>query len=532
MAWSEEFKRRLDVGGEPMFALDFASPDLFGEPLSDIRFVIYSHEPQNVSAYEIGHAITNVSSTGQRVTVRSCRSSLGGLRVQLAGANIAQRIRMFVPRGMIAEFKVGFPGMDYADWGTVGAYSFSTLTGSQNNWTMDFNDLFTALQGRTGRTLSAAYMKQAGETTLTNGTWATGDSTLTVDSTTEFEKDDTVSPAGRGLLYCSPSDGDPFYLKWSSKTSTAFTVVTTDVIGTSRTALANDNTITSLGYIFDTVPDITYMMLFGGLAGAGTITMPDNWHMGLKFSSHLVNSMDLNSWRSRFLSLYIPFNADFITDAPLQNPYRALEEFLAAFGCWLVFKEGGISWRFVQQIVGFGDAGPKPCAEYAITDKDIVSEDSYSLHSPDAPVEYLQVRYPGSGVTVATDSVGTLPMEFRFEHPSYSRAFDDDVEPSNAANATSNLKNRLSSWYTRIPDKMSLTLRGWKFATLVPGDVVVLESDYIYDMINGPDTIVGEEEPRRTHKSTVYLVTGVDINWQDFTTSVELSTPPRKSKSF
>jgi|LULN01.1.fsa_nt_gb hypothetical protein len=538
MAWSLAFKEKLSTGGEPMFALDFASPDLFEDSLTEHRYVLHSHDRQGIGAHEIGHAIAGVSATGQRVTVRTWRSSLGGLRVLLSGADVAQRIRMAIPRGMTAELKVGFAGMDYDEWGTVGVYTFKSLTGSLNSWTMDFDDLFSALQGRTGRTMSARFMKQAGETTETNGTWATTSSTLTVNNTAEFDKDDTVSPAGRGLLYCTPSDGDPFYLKWTEKTATTFTVVTTDVIGTTRTALADDDTITSLGYVFDTVPDIAYMILFGGLAGDGTITMPDNWHMGLKFSSHLVNSMDLNSWRSRFMSLYTDFNGDFITDAPLENPYRGLEEFLSAFGSWLVFKEGGLSWRFVQQIVGYELSEAKSCAEYTITDDDIVSEDAYQLHNPDAPVEYFQIRYAGTSAHHTSEDVGTLPTEFRLIHPSNSRAFDDDVEAFNESNATQNVKHRLSPWYTRIPDQMSLTLRGWKFAELVPGDVVSLHSDYIYDMIHGPDITIADTafpfkgKIDRFHNGTQYLVTGVDVDWQNFTTSVELSTPPRKSRSF
>ena len=77
----------------------------------------------------------------------------------------------------------------------------------------------------------------------------------------------------------------------------------------------------------------------------------------------------------------------------------------------------------------------------------------------------------------------------------------------------------------RIPDQMSLTLKGWRFAELVPGDVVSLESNYIYDMVNGFD-IVLDKAVDRHHAGTQYLVTGVDVDWSGFSVSVQLSTTP------
>lgn len=526
MTWSAQFKERLALGGEPMFALDFQSPDLVGlgsSSLTPNRYVLHSHGAPSMDKH-IPDAIERVSGTGQRVNVRSWTSSMGGLRVTLAGADVAQYVAMVIPRGMVAELKVGFEGFTYEQFETVGLYAFRGLSGSRNNWTMEMVDFFTLLQTPESVHLSAQFYKDAGETVLTDGAWATTDSTLTVDGTTAFDKDD--SSGARGLLYCEPTDGDPFYLKYTSKTSTEFTVVNANVLGTTRTALADNDRITSIGYVHDSVPDVAYMVLFGGLAGAPT--MPDTWHMGLKYDSHLTHITDLNRWRSKWLAFYTDFNADLIVSAPMENAFRGLEEFLSAFGWWLVFKEGKLSFRFVQQMVATTGYSPLDVAEYVITDADIVSEDGYQLFNPDAPVEYFQIRYPSA---ISTDtaspysSVGTRPASFRLRHPSRDRVFNDDVSSSEESNALNNLRGRLNPWYARIPDQMSLTLKGWRFAELVPGDVVSLQSNYIYDMVNGFD-IVLDEAVDRHHAGTQYLVTGVDVNWSGFSVSVQLSTPP------
>ena len=507
-----------------MFAIDFQAPDLLeSDYLRERRYVLHSHEGP-AGTEHISHAIQSVSGSGQRVSLRTWRSSIGGLRVSLSGANVAQFIAKTIPRGMMAEFKVGFAGFTYDEFETCGLYIFKGLSGSENNWSMDFHDLFSAFQGADSVALSAQFYKEAGTTATLNIDWATTDAEMySLDATlTDFLKDG--SSGARGLVYAQPTTGDPFYVKFTERDGVNLEVVAANVIGTTRVNMTAGDTITLMGYVSDTVPDVAHKILFGGLAGAST--MPTNWHMNLKYATHNVNRADFNRWRSKWISTYTDFEADFITDAPLENPFRGLEAFLASFGAWLVIKEGGLSWRFVQQIVGGSSFSAKECAEYVITDQDIVQEDTYQLFHPDAPVEYQQVHFNGpTGGVAITEPIRTRPGLFRLDHASKSSVFDEGSSTTNRANAVLNMKHRIVPWYHRIPDQMSLTLKGWRFAELVPGDVVRLESDYIYDMVNGPD-LVFDGPSVRTHSGTQYLVTGVDVDWNSFTTSVQLSTPP------
>ena len=211
MAWHTRFKERLALGGEPMFALDFQAPDLLqSDFLRERRYVLHSHEAPAGDDH-IGHAIQSVSGSGQRINIRTWRTSMGGLRVTLSGANVAQFIAKAIPRGMLAEFKVGFAGFDYDEYETCGIYMFKGLSGSENNWSMDFHDLLSAFQAPDNPALSAQFYKEAGTTATLNTDWATTDAEMYSLSATlpDFVKDD--SSGARGLVYAQPTTGDPFY---------------------------------------------------------------------------------------------------------------------------------------------------------------------------------------------------------------------------------------------------------------------------------------------------------------------------------
>tara|TARA_Y100000361_G_scaffold136091_1_gene136491 strand:- start:56 stop:1672 length:1617 start_codon:yes stop_codon:yes gene_type:complete len=533
-AWHTRFKEKLAIGGEPVFILDFQSQDMLRtDHLTDFRYALYSDWAPDLSGH-IPHAIKSIASTGQRVNVRSWTSSMGGMRVELASADIAQFVSMAIPRGSIAELRVGFAGFPFEYFEPCGVYVFKDLSGSRNNWSMDFIDAFTAMQTPDKVALSGQFYKSAGTNKVrvtafydasdTSSTQvvpisAVTDGSVTVDDAymeANYPRD--TSSGARGLLYCEPSSGDPFFLKFTDIQAGQVTVVNTNVLGTTRSDLGATDPMTVYGYVHDSPPDVAQMILFGGLAGSST--MPNLWHMDINYSSRSVNRSDFNIWRARWLSSYTDFNGDFIQSQPIQNAFRALEEYLSSFGAWLVFKEGGLSWRFVQDMRRPG------IAEYVITDSDIVSEDGYSLHNQDAPVEYYQIGFPNA---FATDGgkLSTRPAEFRLDHSSKDKVFNDDVSTSNKVHAYQNLSARLTQWYTRIPDELRLTLKGWRYAELVPGDVVSIESNYLYDMTNGLDIIsITEGGIDRHHRGTQYLVTGVDVNWSSFSVSVQLSTFP------
>ena len=537
--WSVKFKEHLARGGEPRFAVDFQSPDLLKtDTLTDQRYVLHSHTGPAATGHW-SHAIETISGTGQRVTIRSWKSSMGGLRVNLSSVKLAQSVAMNIPRGMMAELKVGFEGFSYEEFQTVGFYAYRGLSGSRNNWTMDFIDGISLLQAKPSVHLSSQFYKQAGankakvlagysaSSSSATSSLLVGPDDLSVPVTTENFPKDSKSGA-RGLLYCEPTDPgtEPFYLKFTQLTSSTFTVVNTNVLDTVRYDLDANDLVTVIGYVQDSIPDVAQALLFGSRVGttdfSGAVTMPDSWHCNLDPKSHLVDGPDMNRIRSIFLDEYANFEGELIVSAPMENPFRGIEEFLSAFGWWLVMHEGSLSYRFVQRTVPAGGHEYNFCAEFTITDSDIVSEDGYQLYSQDAPDEAFQVNFPNGHMS---EDVKTLPGTFRLNHASRSYVFNDDVLSSNKLNSNTNMRGRLLPWYTRIPDQLTLTLKSWKFAELVPGDVVSLDSRYLYNMVDGARGYVGGTI-FRDHSGTQYLVTGVDINWNRFSVTVQLSIPP------
>lgn len=529
MAWSAAFRERLMLGGEPMYAVDFKSGDLFrgAGPTAVDRYVLHSHGPPgSMDSKHMPHAIERVTGSGQSVSLRSWRSSTGGLRVQLSGADMAQFISRNIPRGREAQLRIGFAGMSYEEFEPVGLYQYRGLSGSRNSWVMDFDGIQSALQAPGSVSLSAQFMKQASETTTLRTSWGVTESSMDVFNSAEFVKD----AAGSGLMYCQPTTGDPFYLKYTDvPDSNTITVVNINVIDTTRAAMAAGDTITALGYVSNDVPAVMQKLLFGYLAG---IPMPEEWSMGVDSGSDAVHNSDIANWRNLWLTEYGDFDADFITHEPLGNPYRALEEFMASFGAWLVVKEGRLSWRFVQALVPFGSTGRKAIVTHEITDQDIAGEEGYTLFNPDCPTEFFQCKFGNSRINyIDGGSVGTAPGLFRLDHESKDRVYDEGGAETNRDAASANISQRLGPWYTRIPDSMRLTLASWKFADLVPGDVVSVQSDYLLNMLNSVETMFGSVKIKR-HTGTPYMVTAVDVDWDGFTVNVELSSPPYSNSRY
>ena len=524
-------------GGEPVFAVDFQSPNLRESgDIDGSKFVLHSHGTPGRHLH-LGHAIKKISTTGQRVSVRSWKSSIGTLRVNLSGAKVAQAVSVNVPRGLLAELKVGFAGFRYDEFETFGFYVYRGLSGIENNWVMDFDEGLSILQRPSSVHLSGRFYRHAGDhyASLSTGyAGISGETDLLVAHAKRLSDGNTISfnstnfpkdSEHRGLLYVESTDTDPFFLKFTSIDGGGFEVVAENVLDTVRGPAGILDKVFVYGYVQDSIPEVANLVLFGRRRThtASAKTMPDGWHCDLNIESHLANLSDMYRVSNLFDSDYENFKGDFIVPSALNNGFRGLEEFLSAFGFWLVMKEGGISYRFVQQLVVAGGLSPKATPDYIITDLDIVKEQSYQRFNTDAPDEIFQLALPG-GITSETP-VKTRPGTFRFQHQSKQFVFDDDVLSSNKSNSRTNMSARLGPWYHRIPDHMVLELKSWRFAEMVPGDVVSIESSYLFNMINGAlPTASGSM--LRTHRGTLYLVTGVDVNWDSFSVTVQLSIPP------
>lgn len=518
--WSDEFMKKLDVGGSPMFAIDFDDDIGLGEfgAALPVRLVLHSHGVSKGS-HHIPHAIESVRGSGQSVSIRQWGNRFGTLSLNLAGVNVAQLIARRVPLGLPCKFKMGFEGMSFDDWATVGIYRFEGLTGSRNRWQMKFGDLGKLLQSAMSRTTSSATSIFSEFETSTavssNFNPAVGGFTISADPVTGVSglvKD--TDTGARGLLYCQRTDGsgDPFFLKYTGISGLTITPVHHDVMGTQRpfyTDGAQAHKVEHVNYIHDDLPRLVEKFLMDGSEPAGT--MPDGHSMGFKREG-LFNSPDWDLWTTHW-DRYPLFKADLFTLKRAQNPYRLIGKLMAELGAWLVMKEGRLSWRFAYDITDV--ATIKTPHDFEIVDQDIISVDRYEVFSGDAKEQIVSLNFLDN---VAATSVTSNPA---IADGTSKRAdavvYDDDVDTSNRANAASNLETRLKRWYQSIPDTLTLNLRGWRWMHMVPGDVALVSSDYIPDLF--------AREMGQTLTEARYMVTSINVNWQDFSCTVELSRP-------
>jgi hypothetical protein len=517
MAWSSAFRERLAVGGEPMFALDFSdapNPDMFS--FRPERYVLHTHGV--TSGHHIAHALLSVSAPTQSVQIRSWSPSIGAVRATLSGAHHASWIARFIPRGMLCRLKVGFAGMDYGEWGDCGIFQYKGISGARNQWVMEFGDFFGYMQSRSDTLDYLDLFEDAGTTTTTTGTFTVGAATLNTLDSTGFDYD----PGQRGLLHCRPTTGDPFYMKYTSiTTSHRFGLVTSDVMGTTRVNMAAGDTVTSLGYTFADIPDTWKKLLFKAVSAG---TTPDGWNLQMNMDFTTVDTSDWERQRGRLHGTYGAFNIDFVTAQPLPNAWAAISEYMAAFGSWLVVRQGRLSFRAAQNIAA--DSSNPIYLDGTITDVDIVSVEGQTLYHPEARDDVIQFNTTGASYGDGGSAPRSLPATHIFKHPSIGKVFDDDVATTNENLAGIHIKDRLMPWHTRLPNQLRLNLAGWRWSELVPGDVVAVESDHVLDLQAPMSSIL-----KKTINGTPFLVTSVSPDFANFTTSVELAALPPSGRA-
>jgi hypothetical protein len=531
MAWSAEFREKMDVGGSPMFALDFqsaAGPGGFAGYSPEL-YVLHSHGVSDADNH-ISHALESFSGGGQSVSVRSWSSRAGAIRVKLSSASVASLIARKVPRGLPCHLMMGFAGWEYSRWQSLGIYQYENLSGKRNDWKITLGDGMKYLQsarpagGGSSSVFGAAY-------TLIRTAWSPAVTPTALPCITDvgFKKD----AYGRGLLKVEMDKtitDDPFFLKYTSISGSppavTFNVVDDDVLGTTRPVLVDVAVrVTHYNYIFQDLPTLVERFMLDDADPSTKGTMPDGYNVGLSYSNDFAYT-DWQMWRDRW-NEYEDFHVDMYTADEILNPIRYISDLMAKFGAWLVFKEGKLSFRFAQNILE--SSSTKPIfVDYEITDQDIVSIEKYQAFNSDTKSQstavFWHITPPPSSAYF--DAV-TLPAFADTRQRADGLFFDDDVETTNVAGAITHLRDRLDPWYTRVPDELTLNLRGWRWAEMVPGDCVEVSSDYVLDIMGDK---VGPHPP--TFNGDVFMLTAVHPNWHDFTTTVELTRLPSRHNPY
>lgn len=507
MAWSSDFVAALTASSiTPIYRLEIVqSTRGVGSPAT-----LFTHRGSL--------RVTRASVQGTQVIPHRWSVSFGGFEVELVG-DILQYTQSLM-RGCIAFLSVELRGLTGKELIAIG--QLDQIRGQRGVYRATFKDILSAFQSRidsrilSGRDYSKLFFDTDVETTSAHA-W-NNHSYLEVADGSAFTK----SSSHRGLLYCIPTSGDPFYLGWDSydpstqRFSLSSTTGVHPTLGSSTT-LQNGNKIKNAVRIA-AAPHAIFAQIVTS-TGAGTNgpndVLPNSYGTGVPLPHSFFDAAD-----AQLTNTYItnssggPYGLDFSAIAPLDNGLRSIADIFSTVGQWPVMRQNSFSWRGCFDPTG--RFGRQPATAAHITDLDIIDLDDVDFFDPNLKAVFMQssMIYNTSGTsTVRTNSFskslptnGSIDRDFGFY---YNPSFDE--ESMGQAD-----RDRMAIWdffnWARISMRVSL-----KFATLCAGDKIELSSRFIVDQYTQPD---------RTYIRRPAMVLEIGYNINNRTCDLVIGVPP------
>jgi len=534
MAWSTEFKERISSNEPiaPCFALDFNTGVTFDSDFSD-----YSPRKPTLHTHAVSYgrdpypsAITNFTGGSQKLSIGNFSTNAAGLRVSLAGVEVADFIAKHIPRGQPCMLRIGFEDLPYMLWGRYGPFMYENLSGRDNEWTMKLGGTFKVLQNNLNALsqTSGIFIKPG---TVANvdveGPFGLGPFRMPVNGTAlydwifEEEVDGGPTPQEMAVKFTVGSDVVHYaaFKYWSiprpdvdEDGSLRDIRFGTGMFGKAPPpALLADTPMTFVNWITGTIPDIFKQFI------SGTQTPHPDRNIGVG-----PDLSDFEIWSDRF-NRYGGFHANLFTEDHQPNAIGYLQSFLSQWGAFVVSKEGAPAFRFAQDLSY--SAGIAPEIDYEINEDDIISMDSYSVYNPDVKSQstlQMHTLEPGSSTT-ETRSIVTMPAKHNVNTIVDETVFDSGIGGgfNFRQKAAESQAARLNNWRFRIPDEMTLNLAGWKWLSIVPGDLCSISCSVIPDFSRTDSSRVHPLE-RQT-----FMVTSVNPNWNDASCTIDFTRIPR-----
>ena len=543
MSWTEAFKNKIESERPlaPYFAIEFDGSKTDAE----IDYVTLHSHGLDLGEGAYPHAISSISGANQSISVRSWSSNTGGLRVQLAGEEVAKHIAQKIPRGVVCYLRMGFDGLEWFEWGDFGPFVYEGISGKDNSWTMKLGGTLKVLQSNqnNGSTTSGIFPTGTKSHSLFDYSMKSGDfRDVGIDS----GKDDwpNMHPALRSVAKVTPSEGvSYFYFTYEYLTGesegfagtiknctgydSAFGVRSWDASGSEPTnTIFEGDAIEPMFWLSGTVPELFKDWVKGVSGEVDDATSRANSSIGFSLSSH-----DFSTWKERF-DRYGTFPVNYLATKSQANCVSALLKLLNTFGCFIVSRQGYPAFRFAQDLTYFGGVALE--VDFTITADDIVSMDNYSIFHPDARDVSSKIYWSSAPSAVGTHeifSTVTQPNTVYNGDMSLFEKYVFEVGPGSAegalGDAALHMNRRVNGWLSRIPDQMTLNLRGWKWLEMVPGDVCFVTCPQIPDFYKS--TALGEvARMDREH----FMCTAMHPNWNDATVTVELSRVPKRHNPY
>ena len=404
---------------------------------------------------------------GQTVQPVAWTSSSGAFTVELACPDPRNLFRN-VTRGTCLALRAGFPGWKRGDYEIIALGQVRTIRGVAPRLVIECYDLYTATRQRlsTSSTVNRLF-PTIGTTATTTVAYATGDTSLTVDSTTGFERE---SSGSYGLLVTPTSGAEPFYLLATSKTGTVFTVTAANQMGTSRAAAAVGSSVVEVFYLSGHPLDIARKVLVSD-GGGGTYDVYGSGN-GMAIPTAYVDHDDIDQWKAVAAVDTGSYTWEYPVSGPVDDGYSFLADLLAPAGMFLTQRQGLLTARACQ-----ATQDARHWSGISVTDSDLMRIEDYDAFDPaqDTEYTYISVSLNGGATLSTSTSYGqaTLPAERYLRYDLSDRIF------SNTAASATELKRRMAEAATRIPERLTIRCAGLRLAQLAPEDLIYLTSTRI-----------------------------------------------------
>ena len=460
---------------------------------------------------------------GARVSPRSWSSSVGGFEVDvLPGEPWQRKENMFadpslnlvqkLPRGILAELKMGFPGWSEDRFQTIASGQLYNITGGPQTYRVQFRDLWSSLRSRpTTSGHNYTLFNLLGNATAT-GPIAGGNLPAT-GGINPIQKEDSGLGTDTGLI------------KVTSGTSVGYYEYTgIDVVGSQLTGcvfFGGDSFIIAPGaqidccfYVSDHPIDFVHKLLVStGVTPPATVasfnTLPKTWGYGIP--ERLIDSENMKLYKDMSSpSTGVP-EWRIWTDEFQPDGLSWIQSVIQSGGYFMTQAQGTLSVRaalnvkppgagvYAPSIMGIG-ATPR----LEITDEDIMQLVSYEAFDASTPVEYRASKFSYDGNVDTTSSQSAQSTENVLSVPALRAIVRDYPFCSlNSLNNMRTLRDRMAQWDHRICERFVFDCAGWRLAVLAPGDVVNVSS-----------RVIESRGHEHTLDSQIGVVTQVSPSWE------------------
>lgn len=464
MPWGAPFLAALDGNVTPRFRLTRV---LFGSEAGDTV---------NLSSESGNPRIARVRVDGQELNPYTMSVTWGRVVVELIGDNLGD-LRTRIARGTFLELWCGFEGMAEADFERIAVGGVTSLRrNSGPAWSLELIDLPAMLRQRPTSTTAETMLfwpihtGASGSANTLSANYTAGDATVFVGTTSGATYAEASGYIG---LLVTPTTGDPFYLLATGSTGTTYTGCIGNVMGTTAVDAAAGDAVFNVAYLSGHPITIALRVLTSrGVTGNGVYDdYPSSWGLGVPIG--LVDQNDAESYRDTVSVVASgTWNAQQVIIEPIEDGMSWLIGWLAASGHYLAMRQGCVTVRAWQTTV---KPIATPVPEWTIVDNDVVS---FAAHE----WWYEQQDSEHRGVSARTYSTSSAVTSSYVYHRPIAEAAVYDMSAfvyANESEVATEVVNRMTEAANSTPERITLKLRGYKWAAMAVGDTARITSDVL-----------------------------------------------------